>query len=440
MALTSEQIRDVLGEYVKVGPEPAPEPARPGLTELRRGRRRPARRPPARVALVERDGLVVWEWGFVPARAGLARPIRRAGRLRAAPRNEIFSDDLQPLGVNQIGGLLLDFDRKRNPAFDGAKGWTLQQYYAGPQQLGELLPPSADVKNVLVIVHGTASSCGHLVSEIQRGPGGAKLLSDAAQHYSAVLAFEHPTVAFSPVLNALDLSDALAPYGNCAVDIVCHSRGGLISSWWMHMVDHRPRAKRCVFVGSPLQGTNLANPAKLRSSLHLLASYGRLLGSLGDAAGFIALPMTIIRIAASVVDFTAKVPLLDAALAMIPGLSAQSRIENNSELARLNRRKSSGTGAPTHFYIQANFNSKDPAWKVWQYFTDNPTLRLADAAVDTFVFPGENDLIVDTISMSDAVGGPTLTFASADGRVHHTNYFQQKETIDHIREWLEIPI
>ena len=121
------------------------------------------------------------------------------------------------------------------------------------------------------------------------------------------------------------------------------------------------RAKRCIFVGSPLQGTNLANPAKLRSSLHLLASYGRALGTVGIAAGFLALPMTIIKVASSVVDFTAKTPLLDAALAMIPGLGAQSAISNNQELLRLNARKSPGLGAPAHFYIGANYASKDVA-------------------------------------------------------------------------------
>src|SRR5262249_46077537 len=159
-----------------------------------------------------------------------------------------------------------------------------------------------------------------------------KLRADWASHYAAVLAFEHPTIAVSPFLNALDLAAALKPYGNLPVDIVCHSRGGLVALWWMHMVDRQDRQKRCIFLGSPLQGTSLANPAKLRSSLNLLANVGKLVGDIGGTAGILALPMTLIKVISSVIDAAASVPLLDAALAMIPGLSAQSRIDNNHEL------------------------------------------------------------------------------------------------------------
>jgi len=437
MPLTDDQVRELLRVYAKLGPEPVPEAPLPSLPELRRGRRRPERRPPSQVTLVERDGLAVWEWGFSkPQRlSGLGRARRAAGPSAPAGR-EIFSHILQPLGVNQIGELLLDFDCQRNPAFDRKPGWKLRRWYGDRQVLGD--PRPTEAKNVLVIVHGTASCADHIFNEIQLAEGGRKLLADAAKHYSAVLAFEHPTVSISPVLNALDLSEALAPYGNCSVDIVCHSRGGLVASWWMHVVDSRPCEKRCVFVGSPLQGTNLANPAKLRNSLHLLASYGRVIGNVGVAAGFLALPMTIIKVAASVVDFTAKTPFLDAAVAMIPGLAAQSSTQNNQDLIRLNARKSHRQGAPTHFYIRANFASKNDGWKFWRYFTNIKT-RLIDAAVDTFVFPGENDLVVDTDSMLDAVSGPEFKFPSEDGIVHHTNYFEQKQTIEKIREWLGIP-
>ncbi len=440
MPISDDQVREVLTTYAKLGPEPPP--GHSAINELRRGRRRPPYRPANQVSLMVRDdGLAVWDWGFEPrARRIVTTRLRRAGRLAAGPElggREIFSQILKPVGVNQIGEMLQDFDTARNPDFDRKAGWTLRQWHPAKQVLGAAKP--AEAKNILVIVHGTASCADHIVSEIQRAPGGAKLLADCASHYSAVLAFEHPTLSMSPVLNALDLSAALAPYGKCSVDIVCHSRGGLVASWWMHVVDNLARDKRCVFVGSPLQGTNLANPAKLRSSLHLLASYGRALGTVGIAAGFLALPLTIIKVASSVVDFTAKTPLLDAALAMIPGLGAQSAIGNNQELLRLNARKLPGQGAPAHFYIRANYASKDVGWKFWRYFTDNPMLRIADAAVDTFVFPGDNDLVVDTDSMLDKLQGPEFRFPDADGIVHHTNYFEQQQTVEKIREWLQIP-
>lgn len=437
MALTDQELRNVLSQCSKIGPTPEPTIQRDALSDLRRGR--PPRRPPSRIALVERNGFVFWEWGPIssPGRRP-GGPMRRAARRGDPSRKVIFSDELPPLGVNQIGQLLLDFDRWRNPQIDVKSGWKLRQWDGATEKLGDTKPPPQAGK-LLVIVHGTASSAEHIVSEIKLAVGGPKLLADAAKAYQAVLAFEHPTVAFSPVLNAMDLATALAPYGTCDVDIICHSRGGLVSSWWMHMVDRRARNKRCIFVGAPLQGTSLANPAKLRGSLHLLANYGRLLGDVGDATGFLTLPMTIIKVVASVVDVTASVPLLDAALAMIPGLNAQSRIANNPELARLNQYKSLQTPPPVRFYIRANFNSQDPGWKIWRYVTDDPLLRAADAVVDLFVFSGKNDLVVDTDAMIDAVGGTQYTFDGDDVRVHHTNYFRQKETVERIREWLAIP-
>ena len=430
--------RDVLSKFAKLGPEPVAEIPRLGLPELRRGKRRPARRPPSQLRLVARENdLVVWEWGFERPRPRLiSSRARRASAPGGDTGKEIFSHTLQPMGVNQISEMLLDFDCARNPDFDRKAGWKLRQWHDGRRILGDATPSEA--KSILVIVHGTASCADHIVSEIQKAEGGGEFLAAATNKYSAVLAFEHPTLSTSPVLNALDLSAALAPYGKCPVDIICHSRGGLVASWWMYVVDGLARTKRCVFVGSPLRGTNLANPARLRSSLHLLASYGRALGDTVSAAGILALPMTILRVASSVVDFTAKVPLLDAALAMIPGLSAQSATTNNQEMDRLNARKLPGDAAPKHFYIRANFESTNEGWKFWRYFTNKPTLRLIDAAVDTFVFPADNDLVVDTDFMWDSMKGEEFQFPSDGGVVHHTNYFEQKQTIERIREWLQI--
>jgi hypothetical protein len=70
-------------------------------------------------------------------------------------------------------------------------------------------------------------------------------------------------------------------------------------------------------------------------------------------------------------------------------------------------------------------------------FAGAEALRLADAAVDAFVFPGANDLVVDTDSMLDAMNGQEFRFADSDG-VHHTSYFQQAKTAEKIREWLGI--
>jgi len=395
------------------------------------------------IALVEREGAVVWDFGRGFSSPSLpSRAPRRAGRRGVVGEKTLFVDRSEPLGVNQIGKFLFDYDLKFNPDVDGDRGWTLRQWNAAAGTLdAPAVPPNPG--SVLVIVHGTASTGSHIVSEMRVAPNrsGEKLLSDAARHYAAVLVFDHPTLSVSPMINALDLAKALEPYGDSPVDIVCHSRGGLVSSWWMGLVDRSQRARRCVFVGSPLQGTSLANPARLRASLNLLASYGRLLGDAGQATGFLTLPFAILKVVSATADITSRTPLLDAGFAMIPGISAQSRIDNNAELRRLTTRTVAGGGPPTRFFIQANFESSDVGWKIWQY-ARGLGLRAADAATDFLVFHGKNDLVVDTDAMIETVGvgaAQTHVFEGPGQGVHHTNYFRQEKTLDLIRSWLAIP-
>jgi hypothetical protein len=140
------------------------------------------------------------------------------------------------------------------------------------------------------------------------------------------------------------------------------------------------------------------------------------------------------------VDFTARTPLLDAGFALIPGISAQSRVDNNAELKRLNARAVAAAGPPTRFFVQANFESPDEGWQIWKYARQVP-LRVADAATDFLVFHGDNDLVVDTDAMIDIAGvAPAQAFVFGGGQgVHHINYFRQQKTLDLIRGWLAIP-
>ena len=81
-------------------------------------------------------------------------------------------------------------------------------------------------KPLLVFIHGTASSA--------RGSFGAFLSGDAQPQWQAlrqqfgdrIYAFEHRTMSESPIDNAIDLVRALPR--NARVNIVSHSRGGLV--------------------------------------------------------------------------------------------------------------------------------------------------------------------------------------------------------------------
>jgi hypothetical protein len=100
MALSDDEVRGVLAQFAKLGPEPAPESPRLGLPELRRGRPRPERRPPTHVRLVKvqldddpASGLVMWDWGFAKSRPRfVSGRARRAGGPGGVAGKEIFNE------------------------------------------------------------------------------------------------------------------------------------------------------------------------------------------------------------------------------------------------------------------------------------------------------------------------------------------------------------
>ncbi|MDH4175297.1 MAG: hypothetical protein OEV97_16315, partial [Betaproteobacteria bacterium] len=94
---------------------------------------------------------------------------------------------------------------------------------------------------------------------------------------------------------------------------------------------------------------------------------------------------------------------------------------------------------PTYFIVQSNFETEDPGWRFWEWFRAD---RMKDFGADK-VFPGPNDLVVDTRSMSEfAAAAPAGVAPSMPASrrhdfgttavVHHTNYFEQKGTWDFI--------
>ncbi len=399
------------------------------LNDLRRGRRRAGIAKTGSIALAERNGMLFWELG--PA-AHAAGPRRRPVRRRLGLLGRVLGrKDFIALEPNEIGKYLEDLDRQLTPD-RGLRQW---------DPVSNTLIPLAQVATdgpILLVIHGTFSRSEHLFDDIRKAPNGAAFLANAAARYKQILGFDHATVSVSPMLNALDLRNSLAG-SSAAVDIVCHSRGGLVARWWMEVLDTLPtRPKRAVFVASPLSGTSLAAPDKLRAGLNVMANLSRLLGNAAMALPLMKAPAAILRIIGSIVGVASRTPLVDAALAMIPGLNAQSRISNNSELTRLNR---SPLSQPRYFFVRSDFENSAVGWELCRYIRE-AKIRTADAAADLLVFPGQNDLVVDTASMTEAPGivpgGANMLDFGTNAEVHHTNYFLMQRTIDFIAKSLAV--
>jgi pimeloyl-ACP methyl ester carboxylesterase len=380
------------------------------------------------LTLVEEDGVLYWrDRSSLPALS--RRRSRRGGQLISGEivtqrRFEMLAPDMVNASIQKLD------DRFSAPR--------------GLRKLvnGQWAPAVGPFKGTtLLLVHGTFSNNDHFLDEFKATLPGQQFLARAQQHYTQVLAFDHPTLAIGPLFNALELARLLAGSTH-DVDVVAHSRGGLVTRWWLEALGGGvgPRA-RAVLVGSPIAGTSLAAGPRIRGGLDLLTNYGtvleRAMGLVGAANPFLAAPAAILRVLLSVTGLAAKLPIADAAVAMVPGLFAQARIGNNGEIARL--RAGPALRAVDYFAVRSNFEPQSEGWKFWRYFRKT---TLADPLAD-IVFDGENDLVVDTDSMTDFGASGAKLAATWDFKtnpdVHHVNYFRQPETIDFIAKSLQVP-
>jgi hypothetical protein len=411
----------------------------------RRGSSATAQPPNQELLSLTREGDVLrWQVGMAPAQVafGGQRATGRAGLLPSEVVHQFVFEQIEP---NQVGQVLGALDLKLTPArgLRQLKNGILHDFPDARQAAG---------KRVLLFIHGTFSTCDNFITELRHkalNGAGQNLLADVEKQYDFVLTFDHPTVGVSPVMNAFDLAALLRPQPK-EIAIISHSRGGLVARWFCEALADQAMRRRAVLIASPIGGTSLAAPPRLRSSFDLITNVGEWLRRASDYGAAVAGPFfqvtsVLLRVINSVTRFAANAPLLDAAIAMIPGLAGQSRVGNNEEIKRLRQNTGGGVAGQNqlqYFAIKANFEPKNPGWNFLQYFS-KPLQRLANIGGD-IVFDGPNDLVVDTEWMTELADNQSIPitdvydFGTTD-RVFHTNYFRQPETVDFIRQKLEIP-
>lgn len=408
--------------------------------------RRAVARPDGAVCLVRDGDLLRWVYE-APERAPAAPAGRRSWRVDALQPREVVQRFHAPaLGENEVTAALQRLDLRLNPVLaglarpaDGLRRWDGQGW--APLPAGGLAGLTG---RVLVLVHGTFSASAMYTQAWAATAEGRALfgrLTRTGQPYAAVLAFDHPTLAVSPWLNALALRDALAGC-TAALDFVGHSRGGLVIAWLLRLAPAL-RARQAVFVGSPLAGTSLAAPDKLRQALDTLASVADAVTAVAGRAGLAAPPGVstlalgvagLACVLGRVLQLGARTPLADAAVGLVPGLLAQGRVANNLELAQL---WPLDTPAELHA-IGGSFRPREadePLWKLWKRVTHLKDQALYHGA--DLVFDQPNDLVVDSAAMNrlgdTALSAPQWHDLGESATTHHCNYFQDAEVLG----WLE---
>jgi len=401
---------------------------------LRRGRPRPIKEELSSLSLIEKSGVLQWvdDLGF----SGRGKEPSRRGRGDGAKKNIVTQLKFRSLEPSQIGNTLEKLDIKLNKQ-RGLRQWSSINSAVGAQPVPK--------GKILLFIHGTFSSSEGAFKGISLNPDGTPFIAKILNKYDQILSFDHPTLSVSPILNALDLERAFEG-SKAKVDIICHSRGGLVARWWGEVLNKFPgRFGKVIFVGSPLGGTSLAAPPKLRYTLNYLTNVAEAIG-VGSKIASSAVPIfsfvtVLLKILSSITRIGAKTPLIDAAIAMIPGLVAQSRVGDNFPLEKL-REGIDPTFSQKYFSIRSNFEPTAPEWKFWEYFND-PLTRVADYGADA-IFRDDNDLVVDSISMAELSDKQNIPMTrthnfGTNAIVHHLNYFEQPETLKFILKSLKIP-
>lgn len=268
----------------------------------------------------------------------------------------------------------------------------------------------------LLFVHGTFSTSAAF------GGLPRAVISDLSRSYRGrVFAFNHPSLTADPRENALAFLSDVPKEVKLELDIVCHSRGGLVSRQIeaLGRTAGNVRVRRIVFVGATNAGTALADDD------HMVEMISR-----------------FTTIAKFIPEGTARTTL--DALVLVVKVLGHGLLHDLEGLAAMNPRgtfmkamNAPGESAAQFYAIAADFEPK-PGTPLFSL------RRAEDAAADRVFGNDANDLVVprDGVFARNGAGGfpidtvRCLQYGTADG-VIHTEFFSEPRTGKQIVEWLQ---
>ena len=277
----------------------------------------------------------------------------------------------------------------------------------------------------LLFVHGTFSTAHGGFGKLPEAT--MRALHEAYE--GRVFAFDHMTLSASPELNVKWFSETLrenlSESGILDVDIVCHSRGGLVSRTFAGELGvgnlDRIKVRKIVFVATPNLGTLLAEPDHMVNFLDRYTSALDLAppGPVGVVSDILEAILAVVKIIGH-----AGLTGLDGLSCMNPGGTFISKLNSGAQVAA------------QYFAMSSNY---EPPGNL-HGFTKK---RLGDKMIDRVFESAHNDLVVPTEGVnkgSAAAGFPipnqrSLQFA-ADRAIWHSDFFGQPDTSAALREWL----
>ncbi len=272
----------------------------------------------------------------------------------------------------------------------------------------------------LLFVHGTFSTAHGCFSRMN-----PQALAELGTRYGGrTFAFNHWTLSHDPRENVKWLIGQIPQGPALDVDIVCHSRGGLVARTLAHALDElggagRVRVGRIVFVATPNDGTRLAQADHM---VNMLDRYTNVVQFLPDGPIEIVLEGVV----------TAVKTLAHAGLSHLPGLAAQD--PGSRFLDWLREKDTAGT---EYYALAADWEPNvGPLW-------DLVKQEIADRIMDGVFQNEKNDLVVPTLGVGQALRGKGFPVENArqftfppNAGVTHTSFFGDPSTADRLLEWL----
>jgi len=268
----------------------------------------------------------------------------------------------------------------------------------------------------LLMIHGTNSRTDTAFGELPK-----TFVQAMHGHYDGrVFAFDHPTLTHDPKRNIETLIAAIPDGLTLDVDIICHSRGGLVSrvlsekQGELALGSRNVRVGSVVFVGAPNAGTRLADDAFIGDYLDTLTTLLNVVPTNGvtDALGFVLTGVKLV------------------AMGLWEGLAGLRSMQPGGDFATW-MNVGDRARETRYFALTSNFTPAHPG--LVQLATD----RLMDK-----VFQGAaNDLVVPTEGVYAANGSGYFPIAgeviyTAADAVPHTGFFQYPRTAEAITGWL----
>ncbi len=276
-------------------------------------------------------------------------------------------------------------------------------------------------ERALLLIHGTFSTAQGGFGQIP-----PSTVDELKKIYGdRMFAFDHPSVHVTPEDNAREFFNLLPDGTNVEVDIITHSRGGLVGRELaertaMYATANRAlKVRRAVFVAAPMRGTILTDS---RHGIRMLDRYTNLFTSLPDN------PFTI---GMEAIFMLVKL-VYHGSVTALPGL--RSMFPPGDYLRSLNQGADHGV---RYHAIGANFTPKGESMLARFGWT------VANAAVDG-IFGEHNDGVVPTDGSYDVkttIGGFPIPDANRmifdrDAGIHHCNYFTSDEANRAVVRWL----